>query len=105
MRLTGRGEAKPFDYPGFTQQAASSPTYVESPAQVVTTAAKESSPTSVTNDNWKTVDNSQSSQSSSVQVNQSIVINGAGYSSADAIQQAAYDGTQSAIRDSASVIR
>ncbi len=105
VRLTGRGEAKPFDYPGFTQQAASSPTYVESPAQVVTTAAKESSPTSVTNDNRQTVDNSQSSQSSSVQVNQSIVINGAGYSSADAIQQAAYDGTQSAIRDSASVIR
>ena len=105
VRLTGSGEAKPFDYPGFTQQAASSPTYVESPAQVVTTAAKESSPTSVTNDNRQTVDNSQSSQSSSVQVNQSIVINGAGYSSADAIQQAAYDGTQSAIRDSASVIR
>lgn len=105
VRLTGRGEAKPFDYPGFTQQAASSPTYVESPAQVVTTAAKESSPTSVTNDNRQTVDNSQTSKSSSVQVNQSIVINGSGYSSADAIQQAAYDGTQSAIRDSASVIR
>ena len=105
VRLTGRGEAKPFDYPGFTQQAASSPTYVEAPAQVVTTSAKESSPTSVTNDNRQTVENSQTSKSSSVQVNQSIVINGSGYSSADAIQQAAYDGTQSAIRDSASVIR
>ena len=107
VTLSGKGEARPLEYPGFSQpaQAASSPTYVEDPAQVVTTAAKESSPTSVTNDNRKTVDNSQASKSSSVQVNQSIVINGSGYSSADAIQQAAYDGTQSAIRDSASVIR
>lgn len=104
VRLTGRGEAKPFDYPGFTQQAASSPTYVESPAQVVTTAAKESSPTSVTNDNRQTVDNSKTSKSSSVQVNQSIVINAAGMSSADAVQKSAYDGTQAAIRDSLSCL-
>ena len=104
VRLTGRGEAKLFDYPGFTQQAASSPTYVESPAQVVTTAAKESSPTSVTNDNRKTVDNSQTSKSSSVQVNQSIVINASGMSSADAVQKSAYDGTQAAIRDSLSCL-
>ena len=104
VRLTGRGEAKPFDYPGFTQQAASSPTYVEAPAQVVTTAAKESSPTSVTNDNRQTVDNSQTSKSSSVQVNQSIVINAAGMSSADAVQKSAYDGTQAAIRDSLSCL-
>ena len=106
VTLSGKGEARPLEYPGFSQpaQAASSPTYVESPAQVVTTAAKESSPTSVTNDNRKTVDNSQTSKSSSVQVNQSIVINASGMSSADAVQKSAYDGTQAAIRDSLSCL-
>lgn len=107
VTLSGKGEARPLEYPGFSQpsQATGTPSYVEAPTQVVTTADTEKTAASVTNDNRQTVDNSQKSKSSSVQVNQSIVINGAGYSSADAIQQAAYDGTQSAIRDSASVIR
>lgn len=78
--------------------------YLQSPTQAVTTSAAEKTPESVQNDNRQNIDNSQSS-SSSVQVQQSIVINAAGASSAEAIQKAAYDGTQSAIRDSSSVIR
>ena len=106
------GKPQPFDYPGFSPQSKnqSEPvdkpkTYVESPTQTVTSASAEKTPANVSNDNRKTINNSNTSKSSSVQVQQSIVINAAGASSADAIQRAAYDATQSAIRDSESVIR
>lgn len=114
VQLYGHGEAQPFVYPGFAEKpqasgnapaGAEANTYIENPAQVVTTASAEMTPASVMHDNRQTIDNSQSSQSSSVNVNQSIVINAAGSSSAEAIQRAAYDGTQAAIRDSETMIR